>query len=93
VPPAFPLIAALALLASASAEAASFTTSPIGATGPHISNPATVMSRRPPCNDCGPKGPPPIPRNAANDRYDTSKDLNPGGGGGGYKPGRKPSLD
>jgi hypothetical protein len=39
-----------------------------------------------------PKGPPPIPRSSANDPYDTSSNLNPGGGGGSYKPGKSPNL-
>ncbi|HLZ02088.1 MAG TPA: hypothetical protein VKR55_08040 [Bradyrhizobium sp.] len=89
---ALSLLVASALLGSASADAATFMISPGGQAGPHISGTMTMLGGRPPCNYCGPKAPPPIPRSAASDPYDTSKNLNPGGGGG-LRPGKKPNLD
>jgi hypothetical protein len=90
---AFSLAVAIALLASASAEAASFSISPRGQIGPQISGETTTLYGRPPCGYCGPRPAPPIPRSSANDPYNASQNLNPGGGGSGIKPGKKHDLD
>jgi hypothetical protein len=52
----------------------------------------TVLAGRPPGYGYGPHTPPPLPRSSANDPFDTSSNLNPGGGGGGAKPSNKPNL-
>jgi len=85
------LAASLSLI-SASVDAATFMNSPASHLIPDTSNTTTVATR-PPCNYCGPKEPPPIPRYEGNDPNDNSTNLNPGaGGGGGSKPPKKPNL-
>ena len=87
---ALSVLLTLILLGSATAEAASFISSPRIQTGPHITNNAAVLQTYP-RGYGGPKEPPPIPRNNSNDQFDTNGNLNPGGGGG-VKPGKKPNL-
>ena len=89
---AIPLLAAFLSLISASVDAATFMNAPTVHSTPGVSN-TTTLATRPPCNYCGPKEPPPIPRYEGNDPFDHSANLNPGsGGGGGSKPPKKPNL-
>lgn len=84
-----PLLAASLSLISASVEAAAFMSSPNIHTTPGVSN-TTTLATRPPCDYCGPRQPPPIPRYQGNDPFGNSVNLNPGsGGGGGSKPPKK----
>lgn len=82
------LLTTAGVLTSLAANAANF--------GPNLSirsssvtNQTTTLATR---GYGTPKGPPPIPQSRANDPYDHSMNLNPGGGGGGTKPSHKPSL-
>ncbi len=63
-----------------------------GIHSPGVSNTTATMGGRPPGNGYGPRTPPPLPHSSANDPFDNSQNLNPGGGGGGTKPSHKPSL-
>lgn len=85
------LLAAAGMLASAAANAANFSPN-LSIHSPGVTNTSTLAG---PTGHTypTPKGPPPLPRSSANDPYDTSTNLNPGGGGGsGFKPGNKPNL-
>ena len=85
------LFTAAGMLAGAAANAASFSPN-LSIRSPGVTNTATLAG---PTGHGGygtPKEPPPLPRSSANDPYDTSTNLNPGGGGSGFKPGNKPNL-
>jgi hypothetical protein len=86
------LLTTAGVLASVSADAANMSLN-LSVRSPSVSN--TNVYAGPPSGHGGyptPKGPPPLPRSSANDPYDTSTNLNPGGGGDGIKPGNKPNL-
>lgn len=85
------LLTTVGALGSATADAASLSTN-LSIRSPGLSN-ANVYAD--PSGHGGyptPKGPPPLPRSSANDPFETSSNLNPGGGGGGTKPSNKPNL-
>jgi len=82
------LLTAAGVLASASADAAGLSPS-LNIRTSSATNTMTFAGRPP--GHYGPTTPPPIPRYAGNDPYDTSSNLNPGGGGGGVKPGKSPN--
>jgi hypothetical protein len=84
------LLTTAGVLASVTADAANLSSNlSIRSLGPTNTN---VLAGRPPGYGYGPHTPPPLPRSSANDPFDTSSNLNPGGGGGGTKPGHKPNL-
>lgn len=86
------LLTTIGALSSATADAASLSTN-LSIRSPGVSNTNTYAGS--PSGHGGyptPKGPPPLPRSSANDPFDSSSNLNPGGGGGGTKPSNKPSL-
>jgi hypothetical protein len=88
----FVVLTTAGVLASVSADAANMSPN-LSIRSPSVTN--TNVYAGPPSGHDGyptPKGPPPLPRSSANDPYDTSTNLNPGGGGGGIKPGNKPNL-
>jgi len=72
---------------------------------PQVTPVVPITTDRPPCHygygyGCGGSPPPAVyPQNPrfttgpTNDSFDTTGNLNPGGGGGGTKPGKKPNLD
>jgi hypothetical protein len=109
------LLIAAGMLASASANSASFSTMPTIHTGPRLNLnvtpsvtpitpvvPITTTDHRGPCYGCG--APPPaapcyyhpadcrLTFGPTNDQFDTTGNLNPGGGGGGVKSGKKPNA-
>ncbi|MBR1092623.1 hypothetical protein JQ621_34695 [Bradyrhizobium manausense] len=86
------VLTTIGALSSAAADAASLSTN-LSIRSPGVSN--TNVYAGPPSGHGGypgPKGPPPLPHSSANDPFDSSTNLNPGGGGGGTKPSNKPSL-
>ena len=86
------LLTTAGVLASVSADAAILSLN-LSIRSPGLTN-TTVLAGPPPGHGgyAPPKWAPPLPRSGANDPFDTSSNLNPGGGGGGIKPGNKPSL-
>jgi hypothetical protein len=82
------LLTTVGTLGTATADAAGLSTN-LSIRSPGLSN-ATVLAG--PRSLPTPKLAPPLLRSSANDPYDTSTNLNPGGGGGGTKPSNKPSL-
>jgi hypothetical protein len=86
------LLTAAGVLASVTAGAANLSPN-LSIRSPGVTN-TTVLAGPPPGQGGypAPKGPPPLTRSSANDPFDTSSNLNPGGGGGGTKPSSKPSL-
>jgi len=84
------LLTTAGVFASVTADAANVSLNP-GIRSPVATN-TNALAGRPPGNGYGPHTPPPLPRSSANDPYDTSTNLNPGGGGGSFKPGHKPNL-
>jgi hypothetical protein len=86
------LLTTAGVLASVTADAANLSPN-LSIRSPGITN--TTGFAGPPPGHGGygtPKGPPPLPRSSANDPFDTSSNLNPGGGGGGTKPSNKPNA-
>ena len=86
------LLAAAGILASATANAASFSPN-LSLRSPGATNTSTLAGPSGYGGYGTPKGPPPLPRSGANDPYDTSSNLNPGGDGSGFKPGNKPKSE
>ena len=86
------LLTTAGVLASVTADAANLSPN-LSIRSPGVTN-TTVLAGPPPGHGGypAPKGPPPLPRSSANDPFDTSSNLNPGGGGGGIKPSNKPNL-
>jgi hypothetical protein len=86
------LLTAASVLTSVAANAANMSPN-LSIRSPGVTNTTTVAG---PASGHGgygtPKGPPPLSRSGANDPFDTSTNLNPGGGGSGFKPGNKPNL-
>ena len=72
---------------------------------PQVTPIVPITTASPPCHGygygygCGGPPPPAYPQyprftsGPTNDQFDTTGNLNPGGGGGGTKPGKKPNLD
>ena len=85
------LLTAAGVLTSVVAHAANMSPN-LSIRSPGVTNTATVAGPSGHNGYGAPKGPPPLPRSGANDPYDTSNNLNPGGGGSGFKPGNKPNL-
>jgi len=96
--PTLILIAAAGLFADASAEAAGLSPN-LNIRSPGPTNTMTMAAGRgygsgypaPPAY-AGPQRPRFTIFNS-NDQFDTNGNLNPGGGGGGIKPGKHPNLD
>ncbi len=82
------MLTSAGVLTSMAANAANFGPN-LSIRSPGVTNSTTTIAGR---GYGTPKGPPPIPQSRANDPYDNSQNLNPGGGGGGTKPSHKPSL-
>ena len=83
------LLITTGVLASASANAAGLSPS-LNIHSPGLNNTATLAPRG--HYPTGSTTPPPLWQSSANDPYDTSTNLNPGGGGGGVKPSKSPAL-
>ena len=86
------LLTTAGALGGATADAANLSPN-LGIRSPGVSN--TAIFAGSPTGRGGyptPKPAPPLIRSSANDPYDASTNLNPGGGGGGAKPSNKPSL-
>jgi hypothetical protein len=76
------------VLASASADAAGLSPN-LNMRSSSTNNTTTFAGR--PAGHYGPTTPPPIPRSTSNDQFDTNGNINPGGGGGSFKPGKSPN--